>query len=282
MENKKLNFAVKDCFCFRHYETKVEEMATEYHNVFHCHPQYEIYYFVRGQAKFTVNEKIFLMNNGDVLVIQGNNHHTIEVNQDYDYERYVIEIKEEFLPTLNGITPLKQDFNHTIHALHLTKDEVEKSKIFEKLRNVEETCLDESIHFKSHVVLSKIIEIASEISWIYENNHSLEFISSTKNKNEANINRAFEYINQNLNKMITINELCKYSYLSRSYFQHVFKRYTGLSVTDYIMRQKMNTARYMLNNGYSLQEVSDALGYKYYSLFSVHFKKFFGFPPKNH
>jgi len=282
MADIKLDYRIKDVYCFRHYLTKKEEMSTEIHNVSHSHPQNEIYYFAKGKAKFTVNEKIFEIENGDILMIEGYNHHTIEVDPEYDYERYCVEISNSVLLPINGITPLQQYFNKVIHCIHLKREDLSSINVLEKMQDIENECLNSDKPLKAHAILLKIISLICEMGNIYQEKNKDIDVTKKFTKNDICINRAFEYINKNLDKTISVDELAKYSYLSRSYFQHLFKKYTGLSIKDYIMRQKMFTARYMLQNGYALTDISVALGYKYYSLFSQHYKKFFGVSPKKY
>ena len=70
-------------------------------------------------------------------------------------------------------------------------------------------------------------------------------------------------------------ELC----LSPNYFGDLVRTRTGESATKYIRRYLMERARQMLQEGRSVTEVSDALGFEYPQHFSRMFKKEFGTAP---
>ena len=282
MNNVKINYRSNDGFAFRHFLTKTDEMNIEVHNVSHCHPQWEIYLFISGEADFSVAEKHYKMNHGDVLAIEGLEHHTIQVNPNCDYERYVVEFDIDMIPSFRGVRPLKNCFNKSMHAIHLSDEAVRKTDIVKIFKSIERTCLAPRTQFTNHLVFGDIVRLVAEINRCYEMDNDMGTDVDGTSKYDEALNQAFEYIKENMNRKITVDDLCNRTYFSRSYFQHIFKDRTGLSVTDYILRQKMTTAKYMLENGTPLNEVSDALGYKYYSLFSTHYKKFFGVSPKNH
>jgi len=282
MEEIKIQWRSKSGFAYRHFLTKVCEMEIEKHNVSHCHPQCEIYYLVSGRVVFSVDDRKVNLNVGDVLVVQGQYYHTIEVDPNYDYERCVIEVNQESMPSLSGISPLKTGFMESMHFIHIKKEIVDKTSILERFKELEKECLKEKYQYQSHIVLSHIIQIASEVALTHEKSNSLDNCKEDFDKNQEIIDKAIEYINENLGKQLDVDTLSKAVFLSRSYFQHQFKKYTKLSVTEYVLRQRMNTAKYMLSTGCSLSEVSKALGYKYYSLFCSHYKKYFGVPPKRH
>ena len=96
------------------------------------------------------------------------------------------------------------------------------------------------------------------------------------------VHKSIQFINANIQNKITIDDVADNVHLSKSYLQHIFKNKLGIAISEYIFRQKMNCAKFMLSSGKSLSETSKALGYSYYSTFSAHYKKLFGVAPKNH
>ncbi len=282
MNTCKLHYASNCGFSFRHFLTKTNEMNVEPHNVSHCHPQCEIYLFVSGEAEFKVAEHSYKMNHGDVLVIEGGEHHSFQVNPNCDYERYVVEIDLDLIPELKGTRPLKGCFNKSLHAIHLSAKAVRETPIVKIFKSIEKACTSPRNRFTNHLVFGDIVRLVSEVNRCFEEEANPQAEIKGNSKYDEALNLAIEYIKENMNRKITVDDLCDQIHFSRSYFQHIFKERTGLSITDYILRQKMTSARYMLQNGIPLNEVADALGYKYYSLFSTHYKRFFGVSPKNH
>ncbi len=103
------------------------------------------------------------------------------------------------------------------------------------------------------------------------------FKCSTKNQHVMN---ALKYINDNITEPLTLDSVSKAIHLSKEYTARVFKRETGITVTQYINQQKLSLAKNMLvSNEFDLQSISEKVGYQNYNYFSRIFKKHFGITP---
>jgi two-component system response regulator YesN len=100
------------------------------------------------------------------------------------------------------------------------------------------------------------------------------------NKNSDINNSVIQIINDNVKNKISVDLIAKKLNFSRSYLQHIFKDGVGVSISEYILIQKMQTANLLLEEGKLLKEVASELGYKYYPTFFTAYKKFYGFCPK--
>lgn len=284
MENKKFDYRSGCGFGFRHFLTTSQEMKEiiENPNVSHCHPQYELYYLVSGHAVYTVSGRKYDLHPGDVMCVHAFENHSIKVNPDEDYERYVLEFEMNNIPSLNGITPLGDYFTEQISSLYLPSKYVKNSNILNYFKEIKRICSNKN-KYTNHFLLGEAIKLVSELRLTFETAEgSISSPQSDNAKYEVILNKITSYISSNISKKITIDDIAKNVFLSRSYLQHMFKQYVGIPITEYIFTQKMHIARFMLTNGSSLNEVSNALGYKYYSTFCMHYKKFFGITPKNH
>lgn len=77
----------------------------------------------------------------------------------------------------------------------------------------------------------------------------------------------------------TVRYLAGEFFLSPNYFGDLVRVKTGESASSYIRRFLMGKAKYMLQGGHSISEVSDALGFEYPQNFTRMFKKEFGVAP---
>lgn len=102
-----------------------------------------------------------------------------------------------------------------------------------------------------------------------------------KHKSKA-INKTLQCINEDLSNAPNINELGMLVGMSRNTLSSTFKTYYGMTVSEYILGTKMQSAREMLIDGkHSVLEVSQAVGYDTQSSFSRAYKRFFNCSPKN-
>lgn len=89
-----------------------------------------------------------------------------------------------------------------------------------------------------------------------------------------------EYIHDNLSKNITAKDIATHVNLSESYITIYFKAKTGINFRDYLLHQKMDYAKTLLQNPSSKStEVAYLLGYQDYRSFSRAFKNCFNMSP---
>ena len=94
--------------------------------------------------------------------------------------------------------------------------------------------------------------------------------------------KCINYIYAHLHMRITLKDLSKEVSLSESYLSRLFKQETGVSISEYISVQKIETAKNMLMySDYSPAQIASILGYPSQSYFTECFKKATGSTPKH-
>jgi len=88
------------------------------------------------------------------------------------------------------------------------------------------------------------------------------------------------YILDNIYKKLTVSEVTSTVFLSKEYSEALFKKESGLTITQFINSEKTRIARNMiLANGTDLSRISESLGFEDYNYFSRVFKKYTGVSP---
>jgi AraC family transcriptional regulator of arabinose operon len=96
----------------------------------------------------------------------------------------------------------------------------------------------------------------------------------------SGVAKAKKLMDADPSRRFTLKELAKAANLSTSHFSAEFKRLVGVSPVEYLIRNRMRMARYMLEDrNRSISQVAFALGYYDIFHFSKQFKKRFGIPP---
>lgn len=98
---------------------------------------------------------------------------------------------------------------------------------------------------------------------------------------EACIKKSIEYIEDNLNKKIELEELAEKAFLSKYHFHRVFHGIIGEPVAEYIRKRRLTEAAKELTC--SDERIIDiALKYQFGSqeTFTKAFKKLYGIPPR--
>lgn len=92
-----------------------------------------------------------------------------------------------------------------------------------------------------------------------------------------------DYIYYNLHTTITVAELAMQVKLTPSYLSSLFKKETGISLSDYIRNKRVEAAENMLKySNYSYLEISNYLAFSSHSHFAKIFKEHTGYSPKEY
>ena len=95
--------------------------------------------------------------------------------------------------------------------------------------------------------------------------------------------KCIDYIYDNLHNRITVNELAEYAKLNPTYLSRLFKKEVGISISEYIRKQKIDTAKNMLlYSDYKPGQIAQILAFPSQSYFTEIFKEYTGTTPKEY
>lgn len=95
--------------------------------------------------------------------------------------------------------------------------------------------------------------------------------------------QCMEYIYANLQKRVTVEDLADFTGLSPSHLSRLFKKETGVSVSDYIREKKVEKAQELLRfSDFSLVKIATDLSFSSQSHFTQVFREFTGMTPKKY
>jgi len=99
-------------------------------------------------------------------------------------------------------------------------------------------------------------------------------------KYSPSFDRVLSYINENLEKKLTISEISKATIVPKSSLYKMFHTYLGCTVSSYINTKKTEkAAEFLVNADLSIEEISEKLGFSTQQYFSKIFKKEKGVSP---
>lgn len=97
------------------------------------------------------------------------------------------------------------------------------------------------------------------------------------------VTACIDYIYTHIKDRITIDELAEYVQLSPSHLSRLFKKETGVKVSDYIREKKIEKAQNLLKySDYSLIDIANCLSFSSQSHFIQAFKQLVGMTPKKY
>ncbi|BBI35626.1 response regulator transcription factor [Cohnella abietis] len=107
--------------------------------------------------------------------------------------------------------------------------------------------------------------------------------SNATNGISREIGIVLKYINQNMDKDLSLIMLADVVYLNSSYLSHLFKQQVGMNISDYVKVERIRICKEMLTDPkYKIHEIAHKVGYDNASYFSRFFKKMTGITPQEY
>lgn len=99
----------------------------------------------------------------------------------------------------------------------------------------------------------------------------------------GHVAKCIDYIYDHLHTRITLERLAEHVGLNASYLSRLFRSEVGMPITDYVRRQKIETAKNMLvYSDYSSAQIAQVLAFPSQSYFSEIFRKHTGITPRKY
>ncbi|WP_214630881.1 response regulator [Paenibacillus agaridevorans] len=144
-----------------------------------------------------------------------------------------------------------------------------------------EDCFGE--HFYPYSMITKKQSIDETANWIMEVH--LRVIDYMKlhrlTKSDKIADLAQQYIHEHYgDPELKVEQIAQHVFINGSYLRAIFKKAHGVTVTDYVTKTRMQTAKDLLLSGdMKISDVSTRVGYNDPAYFSRAFKKYYGFAP---
>jgi len=217
-----------------------------------------VYYVRAGEYYVYIgNDKIHMRENDVLYLPKGIPYHSESISKSMTFQGIYFYAKKD--------NP--DDFFHTYKYIPNCKN------LFNKFENIYN--LFASNQFGKKLVSKKALyDILNHIMQkkMHEQNDFAVFYS---------IKNAIDYIENNYTKNdISISFLANICNITPTYFTYVFKKIFKTTPKEFIINMRMEKAKeYLMYTSYSMNEISEKLGYSNPAYFSAAFKKIYGVAP---
>ncbi|WP_160689613.1 response regulator [Clostridium sp. C2-6-12] len=118
------------------------------------------------------------------------------------------------------------------------------------------------------------------IKWVtYVFNKSVSYVEEVT-KSQTVIEKVKTYIKENYNKDISREDIANHVFLNPDYLSRIFKKATGLSLTEYLTEQRIEKSMQLLTTtNTQISSIADEVGYNNMNYYSKIFKKLTGTTP---
>ncbi|MCM1026441.1 MAG: AraC family transcriptional regulator [Roseburia sp.] len=249
------------------------EAPTNAHFGLHNHNSYEILLFLEGDAKYVVEDNVYTMEPGDLIIIRKHELHRIYHNSPTPYGRVVLMVSPDFFRE-NACAEYEAQFLHaplgTGHKI--AAETVRSSGLYDAFLRYKRYSEDYRLPPDTPVLKSVILEI------LYLINRTSRF--SSADVSTGPIKSVILYLNNNYTGEITLDILQEKFFISKYYLCREFRKATGLTVHEYIRRKRLTKVRELRAQGLHISDAALEAGFCDYSSFYRAFRKEYGVPPR--
>ncbi len=251
---------------------KIEHEVTKNHimysrkqlaaNILHWHESIELCRSIEGEAKFLIDNKTYVYNKGDIVIIPSKCLHCYECDGKNKVDIFLIPT-HDFMPIIRHYPsiPIHIPYEKILSVSNLNE---QIDYLFSKLNETYSL----NIPFSKTLSLTYALSIASLLLMNFPPKNIV------KGKNWKHIQPVFDEIKRDCtNPEYSLNYFAKKLNYAPEYFSLLFKTYAGIGFKDFLDRQRINEAKRILISEFSsINEVAEHCGFKNIRTFNNRFR----------
>ena len=216
-------------------------------------------YVVSGKGYIVVNGKKHTVQANDAYLLEPGSSHEYYADKDDPYSKIWVNFKSELFESIMKL--YNMEHTYVFHNADISK---EMNSIL-KLENT-------SIY--NHMIYQEASRYLFSI-----------FMTLAKQKQDSQqgsmiAQQILVELDRSVYSSVTIEDICKQLYISRSKMMREFKKYYHTTPHAYLLEQKIKTAKtYLKNTNNSIKDIANYLGFENEHYFSTVFKAKTGMTP---
>jgi AraC-like DNA-binding protein/uncharacterized RmlC-like cupin family protein len=246
----------------------------------HYHPEVELVFIEKGFGYRYVGNHISKFDQGDLILLGPNIPHfgyefgLQDINEEIvvQFKKDLIKSSVQFMPELNDIAALINKAKSGISFYGETKE----------LIGSELKLMENKSPFDRLLSIFKILQILAQ-SDEYRVLNAEGVTLVVQNQNDDRINKVYQYVKDNYESEITLDEISKVAILTVPAFCRYFKKYTKKTFTQFVNEFRIREAIRLIGLGNkSITEISLEVGFNNFSNFNKQFKRVTGKSPSKY
>lgn len=241
----------------------------------HLHDFLEFVYIINGKSVHVVDNIEYAVSKGDLVIINYNQFHSF--SSDKNSEHFNILIKPEFVDTqiknrddvfalldVSGYESFKNLVDKGKRTVTFSPEERKRFEsimfLLEKELQNQDSGYEITTRSCTNLMLAMIFRKMSQ--------------KATYSENIIN-NEILHYIKEHCDEKLTIEMFSAKGHYNPSYFSRSFKKYTGVTFTEYLKQARMSRAcELILNTKNKIDDIYTKVGYTDKTKFFKHFKEY--------
>ena len=245
---------------------------------FHFHEFDKIVILLAGNVNYLVESQTYALRPWDILLIQHHGIHKALIDQSKPYERVILYLDRQFIERASPEAALTGCFERADKQgqYRLSPGQQDAQSLGALLAALERAGDDGQFGaqtLRDTLVMQLLILI---------NRVSLSGGSQQPDPSpqyDPKIAETLSYIQENLSRPLTAEELAERVYLSKYHFMRLFKAQTGTTVHAYVRQRRLLYAAQLIRTGVDASKAAADSGFEEYSTFFRAFRECFGVSP---
>ncbi len=249
---------------------------------YHTHFHYEIYYFRGGKVNYIINDRIHVLEPGDLILMHGMTLHKAHVDPSDKYHRTTLHfdpyyfkqfIQPSYAPDL--LAPFEKLQNVRLSLRGADKIEVEA--LLEKLEQLYMQGTTYS-HQRFQAVLLDFMIMISELC-----RQPMQAIPTFPSSKEKHVQGVISFVEQHFHEDLTLENIQDNLHLSKFYLSKTFKEVAGMTIFQFLMQRRIYQAKLeLIQSETSITDIGFEVGFKHPSHFSRIFKQHTDYTPEQY
>ena len=224
------------------------------------HPHHEIIYYIDGDATFISGNSCTVLEKSTLIFVPKGYFHNFNIKEQNKYLRLTVSFPD---------IPILDEVLDEIRDIVVTRDSDVINYADTIIRNIDGT----SSGAKGLFVYALFLSLMAELTRKQET-----YVQPIAEKNT--LSECIAFIDGHFTEKISVSDLAKKYFVSRSFLFSEFKRTFGISIHKYITQRRMIYAKMLLDEGKKPTDVFAACGYSDYSTFYKAYTKRFCCSPR--
>lgn len=244
----------------------------------HTHDFMEFVYIVSGKSLHTVNGKEYPMDRGDLLIINYDEVHGFSAPPETTYYNILIKpaVIDKNLETCRDLFFLfeagpfqsfKTLVNNNCRCIRFSPEERDCFEYMLRLLESELERMDVGYELTAQAGVNFLLTMI------------FRKMRSSLPEHPNQFKEILTYIDQHCAENLSATELAEFCHYSPPYFSRIFRKYTGLTFSEYVKRLRIGKACAKIREGRSGSGLYTQVGYTNKTTFYKHFRQVTGMTP---
>ena len=238
----------------------------------HWHGALEILYIKKGTALQQIDENTINIRENDFVIIGSNQFHSTYSKDNSKCVIVVLQIQlDSFLPSFAPEALL-----NSLSEIHFF-DKIESDLIIREIKKIIKIIENNNDFFAFELMAG----INNFFKLLLEEQHNLPItnLKSLNNNYRIIANKIFDFIDENYEYEITLNQAASHVNLSVSHFLRVFRIISGKSFKKYLNIYRIKKSLIFLREGDNITETALKCGFPDVNTFIRNFKQYYNSTP---